>query len=180
LKMEIVAHRCLYKTFPENSLEGFIQCMNLNCLNGIEIDIAKSKSKQLVVIHPNFINSYTGRTFENAVPLEEYLKINLTKTIYIDVKGYGKYGISKLRKIQTLLSKYNIPTSKIKILSRDTKVLVASQKLMPDIETVLISNTNLRKKINDQNCVLIDIPLKNKFGTNTIVGSFFPKGFLRI
>lgn len=78
--VEIVAHRGIWREFPENSLEGIEKCIELG-VDMVELDIARTKDSVLILMHDTTLDRTTtgqglvsNHTFQEIREL--YLKDN--------------------------------------------------------------------------------------------------------
>lgn len=96
--MQLIAHRGLTNEYiKENTLEAFINAINNN-YDGIELDIRKTKDKELVVLHDSLINrtsNGTGRI--NDLTYKELLKYNFG----------SKRNKAKIPKLKDIVDKIN-------------------------------------------------------------------------
>ncbi len=54
--LSLIAHRGLSSKHADNSKEALIDCINNNCIAGVEIDVRLTKDKQIVLLHDSQIS----------------------------------------------------------------------------------------------------------------------------
>ena len=86
--INLVAHRGYSSMYPDNSLEGINACNELQCIEGIEVDVRLTKDDQLVLMHNDYIgfNKVSNFTYEELQTMD--LKSSLT-TRPLAFKGYN-------------------------------------------------------------------------------------------
>ncbi len=82
-KVLVVSHRGDWRNAPENSLQAFRNCIDMN-VDMIEIDLKKTKDGHLVLMHDNTINRTTnGKGKPSDYTLEELRKLRLKNGIQV-------------------------------------------------------------------------------------------------
>ena len=86
--IDVQGHRGCRGLLPENSLPSFKKAIELG-VNTLELDLAISKDKQVVVSHePYMKNSYCLDVNGNEISKEDELKYNLYKLNYNSIKQF--------------------------------------------------------------------------------------------
>jgi len=76
-KIVITAHRCSWRTSPENSVQALIDCIKMG-VDIAEFDLERTKDGQLIIMHDNTIDrTTTGRGRSQDYTLEEIRKFKL-------------------------------------------------------------------------------------------------------
>lgn len=105
----VIAHRSDWRNFPENSLEAMESAINMG-VDMIEIDVAKTKDNQLIIMHDRTLDrTTTGSGLVADKTLEEIKQLHL------------KNGID-------IATKYKIPTLEEVLLSCKGKILINLDK----------------------------------------------------
>ena len=76
--INVVAHRGYSCLYPDNTLSGIDACGDINCIDGIEVDVRLTKDDQLVLFHESGVNfcdvsSYTYEELSN-INVDNYIK----------------------------------------------------------------------------------------------------------
>lgn len=111
---KLIAHRALDNhKYKENSIEAFINCLDKDYIDGIEIDVRITKDKKLILNHNSIIgnNLIKNQTLKqlkkyNVTLLEDVLKLNTNKIIVLDLKDKMKSEIKKIIKKYNYLNLY--------------------------------------------------------------------------
>jgi glycerophosphoryl diester phosphodiesterase len=86
--IDVQGHRGCRGLFPENSLPAFEKAIDLG-VNTLELDLAISKDKKVVVSHEPYINKlFCLNTLGNEITLEEEKIYNLFKMNYQEIKAF--------------------------------------------------------------------------------------------
>lgn len=86
--IDVQGHRGCRGLFPENSLPAFEKAIDLG-VNTLELDLAISKDKKVVVSHePYFNRLFCLNTLGNEITLEEEKVYNLFKMNYQEIKAF--------------------------------------------------------------------------------------------
>lgn len=81
--MKIFGHRGSSKLFPENTLQAFTNCVNINA-DGIELDIQITRDKYIIVRHDTFDKNTGIFTYEKDYDYNEHI---LLTTVF---EAFGK------------------------------------------------------------------------------------------
>src|SRR5581483_12492039 len=84
--VEIYGHRGARGLFPENTIEGFLYSAGLG-IHGIELDVAVSKDKKVVVSHEPWMNPKTCTKPDNS-KVSFIRRKNLYKMNYETIRQY--------------------------------------------------------------------------------------------
>jgi len=111
---KLIAHRALDNhKYKENSIEAFINCLDKDYIDGVEIDVRITKDKKLILNHNSIIgnNLIKNQTLKqlkkyNVTLLEDVLKLNTNKIIVLDLKDKMKSEIKKIIKKYNYLNLY--------------------------------------------------------------------------
>lgn len=111
---KLIAHRALDNhKYKENTIEAFINCLDKDYIDGIEIDVRITKDKKLILNHNSIIgnNLIKNQTLKqlkkyNVTLLEDVLKLNTNKIIVLDLKDKMKSEIKKIIKKYNYLNLY--------------------------------------------------------------------------
>ena len=108
----VAAHRCSWRTAPENSIQALNDCIEMG-VNIAEIDLKKTKDNQLIVMHDNTIDrTSTGKGKPENYTLEEIKKF-------------------KLKAATGHPTRHSIPTLEEMLLAAKDKILVNIDKGYP-------------------------------------------------
>lgn len=73
----IIAHRGNWRNAPENSLQGYKQCID-GGIDGIEIDVHMTKDSAIVIMHDDTLDrTTTGKGLVSDYTLEQIKQLNL-------------------------------------------------------------------------------------------------------
>lgn len=97
--MKIWAHRGCSQCYPENTLTAFEKAMNIQGLEGIELDIQLTKDGQIVVIHDEKVD----RTTEGTGYVREY-SLSELKRLHIRTEDDLKEHIPTMEEVFDLLA----------------------------------------------------------------------------
>lgn len=82
----VIAHRGDWRNFPENSLEGFSSAIDMG-VDMIEMDVAKTKDNQLVIMHDHTLDRTTnGKGLVSDWTLDALRKLYLKDGLGIETK----------------------------------------------------------------------------------------------
>ena len=166
----IIGHRGNKENYTENTLAGFKSALEIDNINGIELDVVVSRDKQLFISHDLFLK-YNGQiVFFHTLDYKQILALsndkskypllddtlalfgeyneNASKIILIELKSWPAFDhialITKPRieEIHAMLDKYGI-IQKSYLISFDYRLLQDSHVLNPDVRTGLILQRNL-------------------------------------
>ena len=88
ITMDVQGHRGCRGLFPENSLPAFEKAIDLG-VNTLELDLAISKDKKVVVSHEPYINKlFCLNTLGEEITLEEEKIYNLFQMNYQEIKAF--------------------------------------------------------------------------------------------
>ena len=88
IEIEVQGHRGCRGLLPENSLPAFKKAIELGA-NTLELDLAISKDKQIVVSHEPYMNSFICLDIDgNEIPLKEAKRYNLYQMSYDSIKRF--------------------------------------------------------------------------------------------
>lgn len=77
----IIAHRGNWRNAPENSLQGYKQCID-GGIDGIEIDVHMTKDSAIVIMHDDTLDrTTTGKGLVSDYTLEQIKQLNLKSPI---------------------------------------------------------------------------------------------------
>lgn len=126
----IIAHRGNWRNAPENSLQGYKQCID-GGIDGIEIDVHMTKDSAIVIMHDDTLDrTTTGKGLVSDYTLEQIKQLNLKSPI----------GVVTRQKVPTL--------DEVLDLCKD-KVLIQVDKWQPIKEKVIevIRNHNMQRLV---------------------------------
>lgn len=82
----VIAHRADWRNYPENSLEAMLSCIEMGA-DMIEIDVAKTKDNQLVIMHDRTLDrTTTGEGFVSNCTLDSLRTLHLINGAGIPTK----------------------------------------------------------------------------------------------
>ncbi len=173
------------KSFQENSIEGFVYCLNDKIITGIEFDLMEDMHGNLIVKHPDKLSyqeNFYGRTSHKGCLVQNFFEKsrNHNKKLYIDIKGVDEAGKHKLIMLKDLLRNFDIQKN-ILVMSYQKDILEYSKRILPDIPTVYMGYVAYRNICPDCDHYLSEdiVPRKNNLKQSKIIGSWFPKKYLR-
>lgn len=160
--MKIIAHRGNDGIHKENTMEGLLNSLTIDYIDGIEFDIRITKDFKFVISHdPFFAGHFISNTKLKVLQkkglntLEEVLeKIDSDKIIMIEIKEERKHFHILTAKLYRLLKKYNL---NYYIFSFNYKLMTYFRKKHPDMKTGLLIGI----KLNTDN-------INNEFDFNAI------------
>ena len=141
--MKIFAHRGDSWYYPENTILSFEKALNLP-IDGIELDIHKSKDNKLVVIHDETVNrTFKGKGFVKDYTLNELQSFKCKKLLFKNNKSCkipSLKEVFKLIKDEDIILNIEVKTDSINYsLEEDLINLIKKYKLE---SKVLISSFN--------------------------------------
>ncbi len=120
-----VAHRGYSSVYPDNSLEAFQACNDLECIEGMECDVRLTKDGKLVLLH----NSRIGLKHVHDYTYDELCEMDLSKTLTSRTKlfrgfNFNEYGVLARRYEELMDSDYTLCTLEDLLRIRDkSKIL---------------------------------------------------------
>ena len=133
--MKIWAHRGCSQCYPENTLTAFEKAMNIQGLEGIELDIQLTKDGQIVVIHDEKVD----RTTDSTGYIRDY-SLSEIKKLLIRTEDGLKEHIPTMEEVFDLLE----PTGLTINIEMKTGIV-----MYPQLEEKIVELTN-RKGWNDR------------------------------
>jgi len=139
--VNLVAHRGYSNTYPDNTLEGITACNDLECIEGIEVDVRLTKDNKLILMH----NDYIGFRPISDFTYEELQNMDLSHQIgsrQLLFKGYNSKECEILAKRYETLkeSEYTLCTLEDILKNRDkSKILFIDIKFSGYNDDMLIS-----------------------------------------
>lgn len=135
--MKIFAHRGASGDYPENTMLAFKKALLIG-VDGIELDVHKSKDGQLIVIHDEDAQrTYKGKGLIKDYTLEELKSLDCRK---FEFRKNGECGICTLRDVIKLIQKEDI------ILNIETKTDEIHYDLEEDVVN-MINEYGVKDKI---------------------------------
>ena len=143
--INFVAHRGYSNTYPDNTYEGIVACNELECINGIEVDVRLTKDNKLILMH----NGYVGLKHVYEYTFEELCNMNLLSSLFsrpILFKGYNfrEQSILAKRYEEGIANSYNLCTLEDVLKTRDK-----SKILFIDIKFSNYNDDLLMRKIGE-------------------------------
>lgn len=136
--MKVFAHRGFSGKYPENTMRAFKEALKLD-IDGIELDVHKSKDGKLVVIHDEDVKrTFNGEGEIKDFTFDELRKLSCKK---VDFKNDVECGIPLLEEVLDLIKNKPI------ILNIEIKNDIAYYKNIEKDVLNLISNFNILDKI---------------------------------
>ena len=138
--LQIVAHRGYSCLFPDNTLSGIEVCNDINCIDGIEIDVRLTKDDKLLLFHDNRVlfRNVCDYTYDEL--LKGFIHGYLYKKHYTNNYSFNEFNLVTKRYERMLCQDALICTLEdvLKCRSKD-KFLVIDLKFSGYHDNVLIN-----------------------------------------
>lgn len=155
-KVIVVAHRGFSSKYPENTLLSFKKAVELGS-DAIELDVRETKDGKIVVIHDEKVDRTTdGTGYVEKLTYKEIkkldtgkwkgkfknVKVPLLKNVFEEIGNVIHFFIeikkADIKKVIEIIYKYKMENN-ITICSFNTKYLVKTRKIAPEIPVALIT-----------------------------------------